>query len=545
MIDHKLPHGLTITGSLKPGYEDVLTEDALKFIVALQREFSDRRSELLNRRIKIQRQLDEGRLPDFLPETQAIREDPSWQVGSIPADLQKRHVEITGPVERKMMINALNSGADVFMADFEDANSPTWDNVMQGHLNLRDAIARTIAFTSPDGKKVYKLNAQPAVLMVRPRGWHLLEKHILLDGAPISASLADFGLHFYHNAKKLLEIGSGPYFYLPKLENHLEARLWNDVFVFAQNTLSLPVGTIKATVLIETILNAFEMEEVLYELRDHIVGLNAGRWDYIFSAIKKLHKYISNPKGFKNPLGFMPDRDQITMAVPFMRTYAELLIQTCHKRGAHAIGGMSAFIPSRKDENVNRTALAKVREDKLRESSQGNDGCWVAHPDLVPFVKGIFNDVLGDRPHQKDKLRGDVRVTAADLLNFTVEGGKITEYGIRHNINVGLLYLEAWLTGTGAAAIYNLMEDVATCEISRTQLWHWLHNPNALLDDGRTISAALVKALTDEELGKIKNVVGAEAFAKGKFDLARRIFDELIYADEPADFLTLKAYEYL
>ena len=394
--------GIEVNGKLAPGFEEILTADALQFVAKLHREFARKRGELLERRVIRQAEIDGGKMPDFLSETQEIRQDPTWQVAPIPADLQKRHVEITGPVERKMIINALNSGADVFMADFEDANSPTWENVVAGQINLRDAIDRTISFTNPNGKH-YQLNEDIATLLVRPRGWHLNEKHVVVDGKPISGSIFDFGLYFYHNAKKLLEKGSGPYFYLPKLESHLEARMWNDVFVLAQDTLGIPRGTIKATVLIEVILAAFEMDEILYELRDHVAGLNAGRWDYIFSVIKK----------FRNHANFLlPDRGQITMTVPFMRAYAELLVQTCHKRGAHAIGGMAAFIPSRRDPQVNQIALANVREDKERESADGFDGTWVAHPDLVSIAREPFARILGEKTHQKERLREDVRVSA-------------------------------------------------------------------------------------------------------------------------------------
>jgi malate synthase len=473
-----LPAGVEVKGKQYKQFDEILTHDALNFIARLQREFNSRRKALLQKRLERQKEIDAGNMPDFLQATKHIREDKSWKVDSIPQDLQNRHVEITGPVERKMMINALNSGANVFMADFEDANSPTWYNCIQGHINLRDAINQTITFDSPEGKK-YELNEEIATLLVRPRGWHLYDKHILVDGEPVSASLMDFGLYFYQNARDLLEKGSGPYFYLPKLENHLEARLWNDVFNMTQDESGIPRGTIKVTVLIENILAAFEMEEMLYELKDHIVGLNAGRWDYIFSVIKK----------FRNQVDFfLPDRTRITMTVPFMRAYTELLVKTCHRRGAHAIGGMAAFIPSRKDAEVNRVALEKVREDKVRESGDGFDGTWVAHPDLVPHVKEIFDGILKDKPHQKDRLREDVNVAAADLLNFTISGAKITEAGLRLNINVGLLYIESWLQGTGAAALYNLMEDAATAEISRAQIWQWINHPTAALDDGRKIT---------------------------------------------------------
>ncbi|RMI27410.1 MAG: malate synthase A [Calditrichaeota bacterium] len=530
-----MPAGVEINAPVSEAFSRILTPEAMAFVVKLHRQFNPRRQELLQKRVERQQEIDAGKLPDFLPETAEIREDPTWKVAPIPDDLQRRWVEITGPVERKMMINALNSGADVFMADFEDANSPTWHNCIQGHINLIDAVNRTISFTSPEGKE-YRLNDTIAVLLVRPRGWHLPEKHVRVDGEPISASLFDFGLYFFHNVRNLLNRGTGPYFYLPKLESHLEARLWNDVFNAAQDELGIPRGTIKATVLIENILAAFEMEEILYELREHIAGLNAGRWDYIFSVIKK----------FRNHPNFcLPDRAQVTMTVPFMRAYTELLVRSCHKRGAHAIGGMAAFIPSRRDPEVNRVALAKVAEDKQRESTDGFDGTWVAHPDLVPVARAEFEKVLGDRPHQKDRLREDVRVSAADLLNFHIEGGKITEAGMRLNINVALLYIESWLRGTGAAAIYNLMEDAATAEISRAQLWQWIYHPTAVLDDGRKVSLELYREMVPQELDKIRRLVGEERFSSGKFDLARKILDQLVNDRGFVDFLTLVAYEYL
>ncbi len=427
-----------------------------------------------------------------------------------------------------MMINALNSGADVFMADFEDALSPTWHNVVQGQLNLIDAVRRRIEFVNPDGR-VYRLKEETATLLVRPRGWHLVEKHVLVDGQPISASLFDFGLYFFHNARELLERGTGPYFYLPKLENHLEARLWNDVFNAAQDALGIPRGTIRATVLVETILAAFEMEEILYELRDHMAGLNAGRWDYIFSVIKKFRK---------RPDFVLPDRIQVTMTVPFMRAYTELLVKTCHRRGAHAIGGMAAFIPSRKDPKVNEVALAKVREDKERESGDGFDGTWVAHPDLVPVAREVFAQVLGDKPHQKERQREDVHVTAQDLLDVRVPGGTITENGLRNNISVALQYLNAWLQGNGAAAIFNLMEDTATAEIARSQIWQWIHH-RARLDDGRPITGALYEQLRDEELAKLG---GPES---GRLREAVEILDPLILDETFTEFLTFRAYDYL
>jgi malate synthase len=511
--------------------KEVLTPDALVFLEKLEHEFGARRCELLDARTERQKEIDAGHMPDFLAATAGIR-GSEWQVAPVPDDLQSRRVEITGPTDRKMMINALNSGANVFMADFEDANSPTWSNLMQGHINLRDAIQRTISYSSPDGKE-YKLNEQVAVLMVRPRGWHLEERHALVDGQPMSASLFDFGLHLCHNARRLLDRGSGPYFYLPKLESHQEARLWEDVFTFSEHELGLEHGTIKATVLIETILAAFEMDEILYELRDHIAGLNAGRWDYIFSIIKKFH----GQPGFQ-----LPDRGQVSMTVPFMRAYTELLVKTCHRRGAHAIGGMAAYIPSRKDAEVNEVALAKVREDKVRESRDGFDGTWVAHPDLVPTAREPFDEILQDHPNQKGRLRPDVDVAAPDLLNFTIEGGEITEDGLRHNINVGLQYLDAWLRGSGAVAIYNLMEDTATAEISRAQVWNWVHQPAATLSDGRKITMELYRHLVPQELEKIRKLYGDQAFAASKLQQATSLFNRLIGPEEFPQFLTLIAY---
>ncbi|MBL8094025.1 MAG: malate synthase A [Anaerolineales bacterium] len=532
MTDLPLPPGVSLRGPELIEAVEVLTPDALAFIAQLQRTFNGRRLELLARREERQSALDAGQLPDFLAETQAIRAG-DWQVGSIPADLQRRHIEITGPTDAKMVINALNSGADVFMSDFEDANSPTWANLIQGQLNLTAAIERTLSFSNEAGK-AYRLNDRVALLLVRPRGWHLDEKHVWVDGAPISGSLFDFGLYFFRNAGRLLAKGSGPYFYLPKLESHLEARLWNDVFIEAQRLLGLPVGTIKVTVLVETILAAFEMDEILYELRDHIVGLNAGRWDYMFSVVKK----------FRNQPDFVfPDRAQVTMTAPFMRAYTELLVRTCHRRGAHAMGGMAAFIPSRKDAAVNEVAIARVREDKLREANDGFDGTWVAHPDLVPVAKAVFDEKLGDRPHQKERLREDVSVTAEQLRDFRIPDGRITEAGLRLNLNVGILYIESWLRGVGAAAIYNLMEDAATAEISRAQVWQWIHSSNGVLADGRKITLELYRQLLPEELDKIKALVGAEAYASGKFEVAWRLFDALVTQDTFEDFLTLGAYQ--
>lgn len=527
--------GVELVGRMHTEFADVLTPEALEFVAALEREFRATRKSLLAQRAERQRRIDAGEMPDFLSSTKRIREDASWRVGSIPDDLQNRRVEITGPVERKMMINALNSGANVFMADFEDANSPTWRNILQGQRNLRDAVDRTITYMSPDGK-LYTLNDRIATLMVRPRGWHLVEKHVLVDGEPVSASLFDFGMYVFHQAEKLLERGTGPYFYLPKLEGHLEARLWNSVFEFAQERLGLPRGTIKATVLIETILAAFEMEEILYELKDHIVGLNAGRWDYLFSIIKKFSSV---------PDFVLPDRAQLTMTVPFMRAYTELLVKTCHRRGAHAIGGMAAFIPSRKDPVVNERALAKVTEDKVRESRDGFDGTWVAHPDLVSVARKPFDEVLGTAPHQKHRLRDDVNVSAQDLLDFKVEGGRVTEAGLRNNISVALQYLAAWLSGQGAVGIFNLMEDAATAEISRSQVWQWLHHRGVVLADGRAVTPELYRAILPDELRNVEKIVGTETFQSGRFQLAMRLFNHLVMQRQFTEFLTIEAYRYL
>lgn len=527
--------GVILTGETKPAYQHILTPEALNFVANLQRRFNARRKELLKARIARQEAIAAGQLPDFLPETAQVR-NGDWKAADVLADLQDRRTEITGPVDRKMIINALNSGAKVFMADFEDSNAPTRANCIEGQVNLYDAIRRQIDFTNEQGK-TYKLNEKTAVLKVRPRGWHLEDKGLFIDGEPVSGSLMDFGLYFFHNAHQLLQNGTAPYFYLPKLESHLEARLWNDVFVFAQDTLQVPQGTIKATVLIETILAAFEMEEIIYELREHMAGLNAGRWDYIFSAIKKFITY---------PDRIFPDRAQVTMQVPFMRAYAKLLVKTCHKRNVHAIGGMAAFIPSRKDEEVNRQAFAKVKADKELEASTGFDGTWVAHPDLVPVAMEVFDRTFGQRPNQKDEtFSADYQISATDLINFQIEGGKITEAGLRMNINVGILYIESWLNGIGAAALYNLMEDAATAEISRAQVWQWIHNKGVTLDDGREVNTALYKALLPEELEKIKAYVGEARYQNGQFELATRLFDELVMHDSFEDFLTLKAYEYL
>jgi len=520
-----LPKGVEILGPELPVSDTVLIPQALAFIVGLQREFNPIRKGLLQRRAKVAKQIQAGEKPDFLEHTRFIREG-SWKVAPAPADLNDRRTEITGPTERKMMINALNSGAKVFMADCEDSLSPTWENIVQGQQNLMDAVGRTISLVTPE--KEYKLNQQIATLLVRPRGWHLTERHILVDGEPISGSLFDFGLYFFHNVHELLKRGGGPYFYLPKTESHLEARLWNEVFKFAQSYMGIPQGTIRATVLIETILAAFEMEEILYELREHAAGLNAGRWDYIFSCIKKFATYDV----------LFPDRTQVTMTVPFMRAYTELLVRTCHKRGAHAIGGMSAFIPSRKDPEVNTRAIDQVTKDKERESGDGFDGTWVAHPDLVPVALAVFDKVLGDKPNQKDLLREDVegKIKAEQLLDFTVPGGKITEAGIRNNISVELQYMAAWMGGSGAVAIFNLMEDAATAEISRSQLWQWLKK-GARLDDGRVFDKELYQQFKQEETDKLAGMKNLE--------VAAQFLDELVLQPDFKEFLTLPAYERL
>ena len=514
-----------------PETSSILTHEAIAFLARLEGEFGARRRMLLQRRAERQEAIDAGQRPDFLHATQWIRDDEEWTIAPIPKDLQDRRVEITGPTDRKMLINALNSGAKVFMADFEDANAPTWENMIQGHVNLRRAIAGTLEFTSPEGKQ-YQLKRKVATLMVRPRGWHMEEHHMQYEGRPMSASLFDFGLYAFHNARALAEKGTGVYVYIPKLEGHLEARLWNEVFEFTERELGLRHGSIKCTVLIETILAAFEMEEILYELREHVVGLNAGRWDYIFSIIKKFRHWAA---------ALLPDRAQITMTVPFMRAYTELLVRTCHKRGAHAIGGMAAFIPSRKDADVNEIALAKVREDKMREANDGFDGTWVAHPDLVPVAMEVFDEALGDQPHQKDNLREDVEITKRDLLNFNVPEGRITEQGVRANISVGLQYIAAWLNGNGAVAINNLMEDTATAEISRAQLWQWLHLPDLALDDARLITTKLYRGLLDEEMARLRTSMNGDTMAAHRLQVAEVLFDHLVQDDYFAEFLTVPA----
>jgi len=519
-----------ILGRIRPEYEQILTPEALAFVAKLCRTFEPRRQELLSKRALRQQELDAGKLPDFLSETRQIRET-QWTVAPQPADLQDRRVEITGPVERKMVINALNSGAKVYMTDFEDSNCPQWDNNLEGHINLGDAIRRTISYTNAAGK-VYQLNEKTATLMVRPRGWHLPEKHMLLDGKPVSGSFVDFGLFFFHNAKELLARGSGPYFYLPKMESHLEARLWNDVFCLAQDELGIPRGTIKATVLIETILAAFEMEEILYELREHSAGLNAGRWDYIFSCIKK----------FRTNKNFcLADRVKITMTVPFMRSYALLLLKTCHKRNAPAISGMAALIPIKNDPAANEKALAGVRADKERDSTDGYDGGWVAHPGLVPIAMEAWDKVM-PTPNQIQKKRDDINIAAADLLNFQPEQ-PITDTGLRQNINVGVQYLGAWLGGNGCVPIHNLMEDAATAEISRSQVWQWIRSPKGVLDDGRKVTAEMVRALIPQELEKIRAEHGESAFNATPYTEAAVMFEKMSTAEDFVEFLTLPAYE--
>jgi malate synthase len=507
----------------------IITPEALQFLELLARHFGPRRQALLQRRREVQQGLRGGALPDFLEKTREIR-DRSWTVAPAPPDLNDRRVEITGPVERKMMINALNSGAKVFMADFEDALSPPWTNVIAGQLNCTQAVRRTLEYTSPEGKR-YHLAEQLATLVVRPRGWHLIEKHALVDGEPISASLFDFGLYFFHNARELLARGSGPYFYLPKLENHLEARLWNEVFDLAQDALGIPRGTVRATVLIETILAAFEMDEILYELRDHAAGLNAGRWDYLFSIIKNFRE---------RPDFLLPDRSQLTMTVPFMRAYTELLVKTCHRRGAHAIGGMAAFIPSRRDPEVNQIALARVREDKTREVRNGYDGAWVAHPDLVPVVEEVFGAVLDQRANQRERQRDDVDVKRDQLLDVRVPDGRITEAGVRGNISVALQYLAAWLAGSGAVAINNLMEDAATAEIARSQLWQWIRH-QAITDSGKPITLAHCRAILKAERARLEGDGGD----RDRLGSAAELLDSLISAEEFPEFLTLVAYQRL
>jgi malate synthase len=522
--------GIEIVGPSVEGSERVLTPGAVAFVAELHRAFNGERRELLARRVDRQERLAGGEFPDFRAETRAVR-DGDWTVEATPSDIADRRVEITGPTDRKMVINALNSGAKVFMADLEDANSPTWANMVAGQANLMDAVRGTISFQGPDGR-VYDLQEGPAALFVRPRGWHLEEKHLLVDGVPCSGSIFDFGLYFFHNAVQRLEDGSGTYLYLPKLESHLEARLWNQIFEEAQDRLGIERGTIKATVLIETVMAAFEMDEILFELREHSGGLNAGRWDYIFSIIKR----FSHHREF-----LLPDRDQVTMTVPFMRAYTELLVKTCHRRNAFAIGGMAAFIPSRRDPKVNEQALSRVREDKEREAGDGFDGTWVAHPDLVPVATEVFNGALGSRPNQIGRRRDEVDVGAADLLTTRIEGGAVTEQGIRANVRIGILYIESWLRGVGAAALFNLMEDAATAEISRSQVWQWVRH-EAPLDDGRVVTKELVEQIKVEELSNIRGTIGENAYEGGRFDAASRLFERVALGETFEEFLTVPAY---
>ncbi|HEV7974522.1 malate synthase A [Amycolatopsis sp.] len=523
----RFPHRIEVAGSMEPRFDEILTPAALDFIARLDNEFAGRRREVLDaRRLRRDKIRSGEETLGFLPETRRIREDDEWGVAGPGAGLEDRRVEITGPTDRKMTVNALNSGAKVWLADFEDATSPTWHNVIDGQLNLFDAIRRDIDFRSESGKR-YTIGDNPATIIARPRGWHLVEKHIRIDGRPVSASLVDFGLYFFHNARQLLARGSGPYFYLPKLESHREARLWNDIFLLAQRELGIPQGTVRATVLIETITAAFEMDEILYELREHVAGLNAGRWDYIFSVIKNFGEHGAD--------FVLPDRSQVTMTVPFMRSYTELLVRTCHRRGAHAIGGMAAFIPS-KDPETNKIALDKVRQDKEREANDGFDGSWVAHPGLVPVCRGVFDDVLGGWPNQIGKLRDDVVVTSDDLLDVASAGGQVTEAGVRANINVALRYVDAWLGGVGAAAISNLMEDAATAEIARCQVWQWIRN-GTKLEDGTAVTRGLVTGFLDEEIALVRADLG-----DSRLDDARAIFEETALGEKLPSFLTTGAY---
>jgi malate synthase len=513
------------------GFPDVLTPDALDFLGRLHREVEPTRLERLAWRAEMAEKLRNGGSFHFLAGTADTR-NSAWRVADVPPDLRVRKVEITGPTDRKMVINALNSGASIYMADFEDANTPTWHNMVDGQQNLIDAVNGTISFKNPDGRE-YKLAEKTATLVVRPRGWHLVERHLTIDGAPISGAVFDFGLYVFHNARRLLERGSGPYFYLPKMESHREARLWNQIFDWTERELDLGSGTIKATVLVEVLPLAFEMEETLYELRDHSAGLNAGRWDYMFSIIKKL----GDRKEF-----ILPDRGQVAMTVPFMRAYTELLVKTCHKRGAFALGGMAAFIPNRRDPAVTESALAKVRDDKKREATDGFDGTWVAHPDLVETAMSEFDRALGPKQNQLDRQRPEVDITAAQLLDVRIPGGTITDAGLRTNVSVGIQYIASWLRGTGAAAINNLMEDAATAEISRSQVWQWIHH-GVPLAEGRRVTAELVRDIERQELEKIKSAVGDDAFSKGRYDDAREIFDGVALSKEFKEFLTIPAYE--
>ncbi len=524
---------LELRGAMEPGFDEVLTPDALEFVAELEQRFGGRRAELLKRRSERRARFAAGELLEFLDETREIREG-DWTVAPAPEDMRQRWVEITGPIERKMTINALNSGADGFMADFEDANAPTWRNMVEGHINLRDAIDGTITYDGSDGRH-YELGERPATLLVRPRGWHLPERHVVVDGEPVAGALFDFGLYVFHCARRLIRNRSGPYFYLPKLESHLEARLWNDVFSFAQDALEIPRGTIKATVLIETLPAAFEMDEILYELRDHSAGLNAGRWDYIFSAIKCFPD---------RPEMVLPDRGAVTMTVPFMRAYTELLAAVCHRRGAHAMGGMAALIPSRRDEAANEKALQGVRADKEREVGQGYDGTWVAHPDLVAVAREVFETGLDGAPNQLERQRPDVSVSAADLLNLAATPGQVTEAGLRTNVSVGFQYVSFWLAGRGAAAINSLMEDAATAEISRSQIWQWVRH-GVTLDDGSIVTPERVRKVLDEETARIRESVGEETWCSGRPAETREVFERVALSPELIEFLTLVAYDYL
>ncbi|MEU1468230.1 malate synthase A [Streptomyces sp. NPDC005761] len=521
-----------------PRQDEVLTPAALAFVAELHRRFTPRRNELLARRGERRTEIARTSTLDFLPETAAIRADDSWKVAPAPAALNDRRVEITGPTDRKMTINALNSGAKVWLADFEDASAPTWENVVTGQLNLMDAYNRAIDFTDPKSGKSYALKPadELATVVTRPRGWHLDERHLQLDGTPVPGALVDFGLYFFHNAQRLIDLGKGPYFYLPKTESYLEARLWNDIFVFAQDELGIPQGTVRATVLIETITAAYEMEEILYELRDHASGLNAGRWDYLFSIVKNFRdggsKFV------------LPDRNAVTMTAPFMRAYTELLVRTCHKRGAHAIGGMAAFIPSRRDAEVNKVAFEKVKADKDREAHDGFDGSWVAHPDLVPIAMASFDAVLGEKPNQKERLREDVTVAAGDLIAIDTLHAKPTYDGLRNAVAVGIRYIEAWLRGMGAVAIFNLMEDAATAEISRSQIWQWI-NADVVFENGEHATAELARKVAAEELTAIRTEIGDEAFTAGKWQQAHDLLLQVSLDQDYADFLTLPAYEQL
>ena len=526
-----LETALNIKGVTTSAFEKILTPGALAFVEKLEATFGERRKELLANRIHRQKDIDAGIFPNFLPETEHVR-NSKWSISPVNADLEDRRVEITGPVDRKMIINALNSGVKVFMADFEDSNSPTWNNIINGQINLRDANRQTISFENPANGKKYSLNEKTATLMVRPRGWHLEEKNVHINDIPISASIFDFGLYFYHNAEILIQNGTGPYLYLPKLESHLEARLWNDIFVFAQNELDIPQGSIKATVLIETILAAFEMDEILFELKKHSAGLNCGRWDYIFSFIKK----------FRNHAKFvLPNRSEVTMGRHFLKSYVSLLIQTCHKRGAHAMGGMAAQIPIKNDDIENQKALDKVQIDKEREANAGHDGTWVAHPGLAQIALNAFDSVMPNA-NQLDIKREDVAITAEDLLK--VPTGEITEEGVRENIRVGVQYIESWLKGNGCVPLYNLMEDAATAEIGRAQLWQWIKH-SAVLDDGRKISIELYTFLIKDEMNSLKNLLGNKNFKSGKFELAITLFTDMVQKNEFDDFLTLPAYQYI